>query len=70
MRYESVRNAIEALKQRDSTFELFGARLHTTHYEGSVSITQFDLTNGLSASVRGYGPGNAASLKLSVQLSC
>lgn len=45
MHYESVRNAIEALMQSDSTFELFGASSHRYQLNprlSGVEVTEFE----------------------------
>jgi hypothetical protein len=50
MHYESVRNAIEAVKQRDSAFELFGAPLHRYQLNPRLSeleVTEFETRHGI-----------------------
>src|SRR5215468_9209330 len=50
MHNESVRNAIEALKQRDSAFELFGAAWHRYQLNPRLSeleVTEFENRHGI-----------------------
>src|SRR5215470_8995398 len=41
MQYESIRNAIEALRERDSTFQLFGALRH--RYELNPQLNELEV---------------------------
>jgi hypothetical protein len=50
MHYESVRNAIEALKQRDAAFELFGAASHRYQLNPRLSeleVKEFEDRHGI-----------------------